>query len=93
MPSIGNIRALATKLIGLVLPEFLTPFPHRFVSHLNPTIEHHFLDIPVAQGKGVVEPDAVADNFARESMPRVHEQEAVNGVGAARLALLNEQLI
>lgn len=66
MPFIGNIRALATKLIGVLLPEFLTRFSDRFAGHFNPPVQHHLFDIAVAQREGVVEPDAVADNLSRE---------------------------
>ncbi|MDV2997219.1 MAG: hypothetical protein N4J56_006924 [Chroococcidiopsis sp. SAG 2025] len=44
-----------------------------------------FKGILVAQGKGVVEPDTVADNFGGESMARIYEAEIVNLVEPVRL--------
>jgi hypothetical protein len=44
-----------------LLPKVLTPFPQRLVSHLAAPLQPHFLNVPVAQGKGAVEPDAVTE--------------------------------
>ncbi len=74
----GSIRTLATHLIRVLLPKFLTPFPNRLVGYLNPTVQHHFLNVSVAQGKGVVEPDTVTDDFAGESVTGVHEPGAAS---------------
>ena len=72
--ALGYFSPLAPKLIGILLPEFLAPLPDRFVGDFDSAIQHHFLDIPVAQGERVIEPNAVAHNFAGESMTGVHEQ-------------------
>ena len=37
-----------------------------------------FKGVPVAQGEGVVEPDAVTDDFAGKTMTGVHEPEITN---------------
>jgi hypothetical protein len=41
-------------------------------------IQHHFLNIPIAQGKSVVEPNAIANNLARKAMTGIHEQEVAS---------------
>ncbi len=88
MPSIGDVRTFAPKLIGILLPEFLTPLSNRLIRYFDPAIQHHFLDIPVAQRKGVVEPDTVADNFAEEAMTGVHGQGVALRVRPVRLFYL-----
>jgi hypothetical protein len=35
MPFVCHVWAFTTKLIGVLLSEFLTPFPNRFIRHLN----------------------------------------------------------
>jgi len=72
-------------LIGGLLSEFLAPFPNRFISDFDSPVQHHFLDIPIAQGKRVIEPDTVTNNLRRESMTRVHGSAIVNGVEPVRL--------
>lgn len=47
--------------------------------------EHHFLNVPVAQRKGVIQPNAVANNFTREAMTGVHGQAVVLKVELVRL--------
>jgi hypothetical protein len=64
---------LAPQLIRVLLPKFLTSFPNQLVGYLNPTVQHHFLYVPIAQGKGVIEPDTVADDFGEEAVTEVHE--------------------
>ena len=78
MPFIVDERTFAAKLIHVLLSEFLTPFSNRFIGDLDSPIQHHFLDIPIAQGKGVVEPNTVADDFPGESMTGVHGLGIVN---------------
>jgi hypothetical protein len=36
-------------------------------------IEHHFLNIPVAELEGVIEPNAIANEFAGKMMTGIHE--------------------
>jgi hypothetical protein len=92
MPFIGEIGSFAPKLVGVPLPKFLTPFPNRFVRQLDAPVQHHLFDIPVAQGKGVVKPDTITDDFARRAMTRVHEPEAANKVESVRLFYLSVNL-
>ena len=58
-----------------LLPKVLTPFPQRLVSHLAAPLQSHFLNVPVAQGKGVVELDAVTDACPGKTMTGVQESE------------------
>jgi hypothetical protein len=78
MPFICNVRAVALKLTCILLFGFLAPFPNRFLRHLNPAIQHHFLNIAVAQGKCVVEPDTVTDDFRGKAVTRIHMQNEKN---------------
>ena len=53
VPLIHRDPASFTNLIGIVLRKPLAPIADRFVGHLNTAIEHHLLDVAVAQGEGV----------------------------------------
>ena len=56
MPFVRNVSTFAPNLIRVLLSKPMTPFPNRFIPHLDSAIEHHFFDVPLAEGKGVVEP-------------------------------------
>ncbi len=92
MPFVSNVRTFTPKLIRILLPEFLTPFSNCFVSHLNSSIQHHFLNVSVAQGESVVEPDTVTDDFAGKTMPGVHGQPVANKVESGRLFYVRVKL-
>ncbi|MBD2080177.1 hypothetical protein H6G01_09740 [Leptolyngbya sp. FACHB-17] len=79
--------------VGRVLPKLLAPFPNRFVRHRDAAVQHHLLDVPVAQGEGVVEPDTVADNFTGKLMAGIHGSGIVNRVQSVRLFYLCVKLI
>jgi hypothetical protein len=64
----------------------------RFVSDFNATIEHYLLNVPVAQGKSLIQPDAVADNFARKSMTGVHGQAGKLNAEPVRLFYIRVKL-
>ena len=85
VPYITDERTFTTQLIGVLLFKFLAPLPNRFIRHLDAAIEHHFLNIPIAQGKGVIEPDTVTNNFAGESMTGVHKEQVALTVEPVRL--------
>ncbi len=88
-----QILGNATKsLIRILLSEFLTPFPNRFVGYFNGTIQHHFLDIPIAQRKGIMQPNAIANNFAGESMTGIHGQAGAIKVELVRLFYIQVNL-
>jgi len=84
MPFVRHVWTLAPELIRILLSEFLAPLLNRFVSHFDAPIQHHFLDIPVAQGKGVIQPNTMANHFGRKSMTGIHEQEVATKVEPVR---------
>lgn len=67
MPFISRLGATA-NLIGILLSKLFAPLPNRFVRHLNAAIEHHFLDVTVAQRKGEVEPDTGTNDLDGKPM-------------------------
>ena len=68
MPFVSRLGATATNLIGVGLSKLFAPFADRFVGDLDAPIEHRFLDVSIAQRKGVVEPDTVTDDLDRKSV-------------------------
>ena len=68
MPFISGLGATATNLVRVDLSKFFAPLANRLVGHLNAAIEHHFLDIPIAQREGVGEPDAVTNDLDGKAM-------------------------
>lgn len=74
MPSIRETRSLTAHLIGVLLPKLVTPFPNGLVGYLNPAIQHHLLNVSLAQGKAVVEPDTVTNDFDGKTVTRIHGQ-------------------
>lgn len=68
MSPIDRGSAAFTNLLGIVLRKLLAPISDDFISHLDAAIEHHFLDITVAQGKSVIEPDTVTNDLHRKSV-------------------------
>ena len=44
------------------------------ISHLDSPIQHHFLNVAIAQGKGVLEPDTMANDFSRKAVTGVYGQ-------------------
>jgi hypothetical protein len=85
MPLIRNVWTFTTQLIGVLLPEPLTPFSNRFVPYLDAAVQHHILAVPIAQGKEVVEPDTVTNDFARKAITEIHGQADASIVEAERL--------
>ena len=63
MPLIHRGSATFANLVSVILGKLSAPVANAFVGHLNAAIKHHLLDIAITQGKGVVEPDAVANDF------------------------------
>ena len=59
---------MPANLLGVVLGKLLVPVAELFVGHLNAPIEHYLLDIAVTQGKSVVKPDTVANDFDGKSV-------------------------
>jgi len=68
MPFIRRFGATATNLIRILLSKLFAPFADGLIGHLNAAIEHHFLDVAVAQREGVVKPDTVTNDLNRKAM-------------------------
>ena len=71
IPFSSWLETTPTELIGIGLSKLEAPFPNRFVGNADTTIGHLLLDIPEAQRKGVMQPDAVADEPAGETVPHI----------------------
>jgi len=56
------------QFLRKVVTELVTPFADGFVGQLNAPVRHHFFHLPIAHGKTEIEPDNLADDFAREPM-------------------------
>jgi hypothetical protein len=52
----------------VILPKLLTPLADRFMGDGDATFAQQLLHVVVAQGKPLVEPDTVANNFARKAV-------------------------
>jgi hypothetical protein len=63
VPFVTGPRSAAAYLIGIILPELLTPATDRFVGDLDTTFEKDFLNVSVAQGEPIIEPDAMANDL------------------------------
>lgn len=57
-----------TNLISKSLTKLAAPVADRFVGNTDAAIEHHLLNISVAEGEGVIQPDAVADDLGRKAV-------------------------
>jgi hypothetical protein len=68
MPRVPRSKVLAAKRLRRGLPELSGPAPHRFIGQDEVTLRHQRRDIPIAQAKAKVEPDAMADDLCREPM-------------------------
>ena len=68
MPLISRLGATAANLIGICLSKLFAPLADGFIRYLDTPIEHHFLDISVAQRKRVIEPNTVTNNLNRKTM-------------------------
>lgn len=62
VPFISWLGAPTPELIGICLPELVTPFADGFVRHTDPMHEQEFFHIIVAQRKVVVALDSVAED-------------------------------
>jgi hypothetical protein len=49
----------------------VAPFADGFIGHLNAAIEQYLLNLSIAEREGVIEPDAVANDFGRKAVARV----------------------
>jgi hypothetical protein len=63
----------APQLIGIGLPELVTPLADRFIHHGDTTVEQQLFDIAITQTESEVEPHSLADNLNREAMILIGE--------------------
>jgi hypothetical protein len=59
---IPHRSTLATNLSGALVTQLLTPNTNTFIAHHNASLGHHWLQIPKAQGKTKVRPNALDDD-------------------------------
>jgi len=50
------------------LPKLQTPLADGLVGHVDAALEQEFLHVTIAQREAIIEPDAMADDFAGEAM-------------------------
>jgi hypothetical protein len=65
VPFIPGPRPTATEPIGIILPELPAPLADGLVGDFDAALEQQFLDVAVAEAEAVIEPDPMADDFAR----------------------------
>jgi hypothetical protein len=68
MPFVARLRTPPSQPIGVILPKLQTPFADSFVGHRDAAFEQELFHVAVAQGEAIVEPDPVADDFARKAV-------------------------
>jgi len=68
MPFIARLRAPPSQPIRVVLPKLPTPFADRFVGYRDAAFEQELFHVAVAESEAIVEPDPVADDFARKAV-------------------------
>ena len=68
MPFITGLWTMLANLGGVIMSKVFSPITNGFIAYLNTPIEHHFLDITIAESKGVIKPNAVVDNLNGKSM-------------------------
>jgi hypothetical protein len=68
VPLIPRPGPSAPQLIGIRMPEFAAPLPDRFVGDDDSTCKQQLFDVAVAEAEAIVQLDAMADDFGRETM-------------------------
>jgi hypothetical protein len=68
VPLVTWLGASMLQLIRVVLPKLPTPLADGFVSDVDAALAQQLLQIAIAQGETIVEPDAMADALAREAV-------------------------
>jgi hypothetical protein len=71
MPGVTELTLATFPATGVLSSEFHRPLSDRLVSDIHATLDEHFFDFPEAQTESIVEPDSVADDLRRETMPHV----------------------
>jgi hypothetical protein len=68
MPFIPSARPSTLELVGVVLSKLQTPLTDGFMGHGDAALEQAFLHVTVAEREAIIEPDAMADDLAREAV-------------------------
>ena len=77
-PRISESALSSLQLPSVVGAELPAPLPKLFVGHDDASFGQQVLNIPEAQAVSVVEPDGVADDFGRKTMPQVARSTSVH---------------
>ncbi len=67
VPCVSSLRASSTELSGILLAEFLAPLSDSLVRHDDTTCKQEFFDVTKAEGKAMIEPNRVCDDFLRKA--------------------------
>src|SRR5207253_3758327 len=67
-PLVAPSRTAPTKLACQQRAELAAPEANGLVAHLDPAFGEQFLDIAVAEGEAVIQPDGITDDLGRESV-------------------------
>ena len=70
-PRISESTLTSLQPPGVIGAELPAPLPNSFVRHDDAAFGQQILDIPEAQAVSVIQPDGVADDFRRKTMPKV----------------------
>lgn len=63
---------LSSQSLSIFWSKFIAPQSNCFVAHLDATMWHQILDIPVTEVESMVKPNGILDYFRRESMALIH---------------------
>ena len=66
VPFVARAGTPATELIGVLLPELLTPFADGFVRDEHAADKQEFFHVTMAERESVVKPDRMADDLTRK---------------------------
>jgi hypothetical protein len=69
VPFVAQPPTTTAQLVRILLPEPLTPGPHRLIGHVDTTSEHQLLHVAEAQREPVIQPDATADDLGWKPEP------------------------
>jgi hypothetical protein len=66
-----TLGTASPELVSILLAELQTPLADRFVAHDHAPCKEQLFYVAIADGKPIVEPDGIADDFLWEAMPLV----------------------
>ena len=68
VPLVPWLGSSVLQLIGIILPKLATPLADGLVGHGDAALAQEFFHVTIAQGEAIVQPDPVADDFARKAV-------------------------